>query len=121
MKSVIDYAAVKAFTATISIDDIGNTCVRCEDENNAELFMFVKTVAGYTHILQVGPVITGVPIFCKNFKVEVKQFNYSDKRIDKELRLFLNSNKISSAEVISIEEGLECFPNIAEIFRGLGD
>ena len=122
MRASVDYAAVKEFTASLAVEDIGNTCIRGKSLDLGESYLFIRTVAGQTTTLAVGPFLPGIPVFCKDFSVTTQCFKYNENRIIKAIKIFLNSfGKIEFAEEISTEEGIENFPDIVAMFEALKD
>jgi len=123
MSLTVDYAVERTFTQTLEIDDQGNTCIKATGLVNglgeADFYMFIRTIAGAVTTLTVGPITPDFAILVNGFKVEAKQFKYNEKRIKKEINTFLNGNNIENAYEISVNEGIENFPNIVDMFENL--
>ena len=123
MSLVVDYAVEKTFTQTLEVIDQGNTCIKAtgctKDAGEADFYMFIRTIAGFVTTLTVGPIIPDIPMLTNGFSVEVKQFKYNEKRIKKEINTFLNNNNIDNAYEIPVQDGLDSFPSIVEMFENL--
>ncbi len=123
MSLIVEYAVERTFTQTLEVEDQGNTCIKAtgdvKDIGPADFYMFIRTIAGTTTTLTIGPITPDFALLINGFKVEAKQFKYNEKRIKKEINIFLNGNGVEEAYEIATEEGLDNFPDIITMFENL--
>ena len=123
MSLIVEYAVERTFTQTLEVEDQGNTCIKAtgdvKDVGPANFYMFIRTIAGTTTTLTIGPITPDFALLINGFKVEAKQFKYNEKRIKKEINNFLNGNCVGEACEIATEEGLADFPDIITMFENL--
>ena len=91
-------------------DDISNICIRCNDDLDNEFYLKIATILGETHVIKFGPIIDDV--IADEFKLEVLDFPYNEKRIIKLVDNILNNPKFDITQVEEIddeafEEGLD--------------
>ena len=118
---IIDYSVQKTFEQSLIIDDIGHFYIRCYGSSiidgapcECEYYMAANTVMGKVSILKYGPIIPDLGIMLNGFNVSYKELKFNEKKIEKEVSLFLNDNPkgIYNVEEISEDEFLEQIPAI---------
>ena len=120
---VVDYDKESVFTKQLDIVDPGNCAIRCIVEEITEYYLLIKTVYGRTYVLKFGPIMVDLDSIEDFFTVSYTIFDYKEGRIQKEITKLLQDDKkpASEAEVITVEEALEAFPNIRELYLQIGE
>lgn len=120
---IIDYSVTKSFDQSIDIVDAGNTCLKCTNSEFCEYYYMTKSIAGRVYILKFGPVLPDLGELCGGFAVDYYYMNYNDKKLAKDISLFINDSKkgITEVEAIEPEEGLAVLPNIGEGYTAAGN
>lgn len=116
---IFDYSVQRTFSESIDIVDIGNTALRCTEDDGMEYYVITRTIMGKFHIIKFGPVLPDIPVLIPDFTVSYKKFDYKEAPIFKEVDKFINDGrkKIKSVEEITEYEAWQIFPAIQEFFE----
>jgi len=115
---IFDFDLREQYAQSLTIADFGNTCIQGIDGEGNEHYLILKTVMGKTHILEFGPICPDIEMLVPTFKIYYSKMTYSEKKLFKEIDLFLNDKKkgLTEAKEIDIEEGLSYIPAISMAF-----
>lgn len=118
---VFEFSAQRTFLESIDIIDIGNTALRCSDQNMNEFYLITKTVFGKTAILKFGGVCPDIDALLDDFTVSYKKIDYRENKISSEISKFINDPKrsITSVEEITEYELWHAFPQIQQLYNNL--
>lgn len=120
MGNIFKFDLQSNFMQEIELSDPGNVCLRSETEN-ADVYLIVKTIMGRTTVIRFGPVVEGWNIMPNCFNLYVKQFNYKDTKVDKEINSFLNDSYLKARAVaeITLEDAIKAMPSLEETISQL--
>lgn len=120
MSTIFKFDLQKNFMQEIELSDPGNVCLRSETESN-DVYLIVKTIMGRTTVIRFGPVIDDWNIMPNCFNLYVKQFNYNDIKINKEINNFLNDSYLKALAVteVTLEEAIKAMPSLEETIKQL--
>lgn len=98
---------------SIDINDIGQCCLECVNEEGMFYYLIIKTTMGITTIATCGPVVPDVNRLPSGFTTTLKRIDYKEDKIAKELKYFLNDKKnIIEANVLSFDEAISNFRDV---------
>jgi hypothetical protein len=118
---IFEYSVQKTFNDSIDVVDIGNTALRCTNNNFDNYYIILKTVMGKTSILKFGPVCPDIEILQDDFSVNYKKINYKENVICREIDKFINDFKkeINNIEEVTEYEAWQDFPAIQTCFENV--
>ena len=120
MNGRIPYFGMMEYQDELFVEDIGNCCLRCGDDNGNVFYLIISTnEVGQTRVLSFGPTVEN-----QEFKdydgcsCYFSRFMFSVPSIRKTIKGFINrkGTHITYAEQVSIDEIKDKFFNIAEEF-----
>lgn len=120
MGTVFKFDSQQNFMQEIELSDPGNVCLHSETEGD-DAYLIVKTIMGRTTIIRFGPVIAGWDVMPNCFNLYVKQFNYKDTKVNKEIDSFLNDSYLKAVAVteVTLEEAIKAMPSLEETIKQL--
>jgi hypothetical protein len=118
---IFEFSVQKTFNQSIDIVDMGNTALRCRNNQMDNYYLIIKTVFGKTSILKFGPVCPELDILANDFSVEYKKIDYKENILAKEINKFINDYKkgIEEIEEITEYEAWQDFPQIQQYFENV--
>lgn len=121
MGITFEYNPQMVFMNQIEVEDLGNFCIRCTNDFGIEYYFLVRTSLGKSYFLKFGGAYPDLDLVTDTFTVEYKKVDYKESTIVKEADRFINDGKklITNIEVITLEEAINCFPNITKIYNDL--
>ena len=110
-----DYFKVETAMDSVDIEDIGNVCLRCSNDDALEWYLKIKTELGWCYVTHYGPLRIDSNHLDTAFYFSFQPFEYSEKKLYKIINDFLNNPKrtITVVEIIDVEifidrlEGIE--------------
>lgn len=124
MKSQFEYNYQLQSQNSIDVPDIGNCAL--EGKNTLyeyTYYLIIFTKVGKTHLIECGPILDDGKYIPNDFQISYNVFDYSEKKIEKEINNFLNNNKkkISQVSFLEIEEAIEHITDFRKYVRDLYD
>ena len=100
-----EYFTVKTAMDSIDIEDIGNVCLTCSNDDGLEWYLNIETTLGWCYIRQYGPLKIDDTKAVNSFTFSYFEFEFAEKRLYKMIYDFLNNPKrnITIAEIISTD------------------
>lgn len=104
-----EYFATRVINASLDIEDIGNCAIKACNDRGEEYYMLIETRLGQTRKFIYGPAMPDFDLLPASVNVSFNRFEFTEKRISKDIRSFLNNPfyQITQAFEISKEELLE--------------
>lgn len=101
-----DYFKVVSSYDSIDIEDTGNVCLECSNDEQLEWFLKTRTDLGWCEVEQFGPLKIDSDSLDMSFTLSYQPFEYSEYKLIKTIKDFLNNDKreITSAKIITEEE-----------------
>ena len=90
---IFEFSVQKTFNESIDVVDIGNTALRCMNNNQDVYYLITKTVLGKTSIIKIGPICPEIEVLLDDFSVVYKKIDYKENLICKEIDKFINDLK----------------------------
>lgn len=118
---IFEFSVQKTFTQSIDVVDMGNTALRCTNQQMDNYYIITKTVFGKTSIVKFGPVCPDIDALINDFAVTYKKLDYKETAIFNEINKFINDYKkeISEVEEITEYEAWQDFPPIQQYFENV--
>ena len=118
---VFEFSVQRTFNESIDIVDIGNTALRCTNQDMDTWYLIIKTIFGKTSIIKFGPICPDIDVLLNDFSVNYKKFDYKESVIHKEIDKFINDFKkeIDEIEEIPEYEAWQGFPVIQQQFENV--
>lgn len=105
----------------IDINDIGQCCLECSNEEGMFFYIIIKTSLGKTTIATCGPVIPDVNQLPSGFSTTLKRMDYKEDKIAKEIMFFLNDKKkITEAKEITFDVAISNFKELSNYLKNGG-
>lgn len=116
---VIDFEINRTFNQQLDLVDPGNCCIKCEDEDWLIYYLIIKTIRGRAFCLEYGPIAPDSADLINNFYTKFSVTKFDEKKLFNKISGFLNDpkKKISSAKDDCLENALDDFPEIVELFQ----
>ena len=101
-----DYACTIMVNGQIDIDNIGDCVLVARNAQSEEWYLLVKTVLGWTSVVEFGPVVPDIDMLTKSTTCKYSRFEFSEGRLIKIIDKFLNdgSRMITQVSISDIEE-----------------
>lgn len=117
-----DFDKESIFTQQLEILDPGNCAIRCIS-GMYEYYLIIRTIFGRTYSFKYGPIIVDIGSVDGGFAFAYSVFDYKESKIQKEITKLLQDDKknITEAEVITVEEALNSFPDIKKLILTIGE
>lgn len=118
---IFEFSVQKTFSQSIDVVDMGNTVLRCTNNQLLDFYIMTRTVMGKTHILKFGPICPDLELLVNDFSVSYKKIDYKENQVFKEIDKFINDFKkeVSSIEEITEYEAWQQFPQIQQWFENI--
>ena len=118
-----DYFVERTYVAQLEIEDVGNVALVANNDEQMYFYLIIRTTMGSSQIFECGPIVPDVELLPDYTKTEFTRIDFDVKKIDKYIRNFLNNpkNKITNAEIISVEEALNECRDIVDYMKNFGD
>ena len=120
MQGVFDYFYVTTAEDQLTINNIGDCALEAFNDDGSCMYLIIKTNdLGITRVFEYGPIKPGSDILCKNTICNFKRLEYSDSKIDKIIKNFLNQphRNITQAREISVEDVFKNCINIVDYMK----
>lgn len=117
-----EYRPVKAFDATIDIEDIGQCCLELMDTLGQSYYLIVRTLMGISTVFEYGPILVGETVLPKFVVCKISKVEFSIPKIKKIISLFILDNekgqkKTEFVRELSIDEALSNCIDIIDYMR----
>jgi len=118
---IFEFSVQRTFNESIDVVDIGNTALRCTNNQLDNYYIIIKTVLGKTSILKFGPICPDLETLLNDFSVSYKKIDYKEPVICREIDKFINDFKkdIKTVEEITDYEAWKDFPPIQQWFENV--
>ena len=103
----IKYSPVSVMSAEIDIDNIGECCLKAEDELGSLYYLIISTDSGVAKTIKFGPIQGESGYEPNKSKVEYESIVFDAKKLIAKATYFLTGNKIVNAEVIDKSEAVD--------------
>lgn len=103
---IFDYLRTIQAMDTISIDDIGNTCINAINDDALEWFLIIETVEGWTKVTEFGPLHVDSDDLTLSFSYTFYNKEFSDKNIAKTIDKFINNPRYMATQVEEIDKSI---------------
>lgn len=103
-------------TADITLDNPGQTCIRAMNTVGDVFYLQIRTILGWTEVIQYGPFHMLIPAL--KAKITYEKFEYKEGKVFKAIELFLNSGGICDAIEISPFEMFDAIDEFAMFLKG---
>lgn len=92
--------------AELTIDNIGDCVVVCNNDLGEEFYLIIKTELGWTEVLEYGPYAPDFEQLPVNYSVKYSRFEFSQFKLERLIDKFLNDGKraITQARVTELAE-----------------
>lgn len=105
----------------IDIEDIGQCCLECSNEEGYYYYIIIRTSMGITSIATCGPVVPDLEQLPNGYSTYLKKIEYREDKIAKEIKYFLNDKKkINQATEISFEDAIANFRDLGAYLKSGG-
>lgn len=113
---IFDYLRTTQALDSISIEDIGNTCINAVNDEALEWFLIIETNAGWTKITEFGPLKVDSDKLSTSFSYTFYEKDFSERSINKTIDNFLNNPRRMITQVFEIDKNIatERFSHIKE-------
>ncbi len=113
---IFDYLRTVQAMDTISIEDIGNTCINAFNDDGLEWFLVLETNNGWTKTTIFGPLKVDSNKLTTSFSYSFYEKDFSEKTINKTIDNFINNPKYMITQVEEIDKNFakERFNKIKE-------
>lgn len=101
---VFDYFRTITALDSITIDDIGNTCINAINDNAEEWFLVVHTYEGWTEIKEFGPLIVDTNDLPTYFEYRKYAYEFNEKKLGTTIDKFINNPKRMITQVSEVEK-----------------
>lgn len=90
----------------LEVDNIGDCVISAVDVLTYSYYLIIKTVLGFTEIIEYGPILEGIEQLPSSYSVRYDRIEYNQGKIERVIDRFLNNPKrgIVQAQVITLEE-----------------
>jgi hypothetical protein len=99
-----EYLKVEQHLDCIDIEDLGNFCLNVLNDSGEEWYMRAKCDLGWVTIDQYGPLLADIDNLQYYFTYSYMKFEYSEKKLYKIVKDFLNNDKRNITQAFLIEE-----------------
>lgn len=100
-----EFLKVSTALDSIEIEDVGNVCLECADDDGLKWYLKIKTELGWCFIEQFGPLKYGESDVRQSFSFFYREFEFSEKTLFKTIDRFLNEKKeVTSVLIIEPDE-----------------
>ena len=101
---IFDYLRTVQSLDTITIEDIGNTCINTINDDAEEWYLIITTKQGWTEIKEFGPLVVDSDKLKQYFMYNKFSFEYNEKRLRKIIDNFINNTRHNITQVFEIEK-----------------
>ena len=98
-----DYMKRVVVDSSIDIETIGNCALTAFNDNGEEFVLIIRTVVGITEIIEYGPIVPDMSELPKSVSYIYSREAYSEFKIAKTIRSFLNNPKYGITQVLLVE------------------
>lgn len=122
-----DYLQRIIVDGQLEVDNIGDCNIQANNDFGEEYYLMIKTVLGWTEVLEYGPCVPDFPELQYNYSIKYNKFEYNQSKIERVIDKFLNDGKrgITQAKLVDITEIREFLVNpvdkVFPIDRGILD
>ena len=98
-----EYFKVTTSMDSINVEDIGNVCIQCNNDDCEEWFLSIETKLGWTEIKEFGPLKKDKNVVDFFFNLYYNKFEFNERKLIKIIDNFINSSKrnITCVDIIS--------------------
>lgn len=113
--------------AELEVDNLGDCCIQAFNDIGEAYYLVIKTVLGYTEVLEYGPCLVDLDMLQNNYQIKYNKFEYNQGKLERIIDKFLNDGKraISQAMICDLNDIVDKLINpIDKVFpdaRGLFD
>lgn len=96
------YNKVSVATDSVTVEDIGNTCIRVITEEEECYYLLIKTKNGKSTLITYGPKELGEDSLLNKVNYSYEKIDYSSKKLSIIINTFINSPK-NKQKVINVQ------------------
>lgn len=96
------YNKVSVATDSVTVEDIGNTCIRVITEEEECYYLLIKTKNGKSTLIIYGPKELGEDSLLNKVNYSYEKIDYSSKKLSIIINTFINSPK-NKHKVINVQ------------------
>ena len=114
MEKTFEYFKELRANDSLTIDNVGDCCIKCFNDDGVVYYLMTKTEAGFTKVYQYGPLYASDFTIGKFYNSSVQTIEYAEKTVSKLIDNFLNDKykKITQAFECDEEEFIQNCKNI---------
>ncbi len=101
---IFDYLRTVQAMDSISIEDIGNTCINALNDDGLEWYLLIETNNGWTKTTLFGPLKVDSDSLSTSFSYNYYEKDFSDKHISKTIETFINNPKYMITQVCEVDK-----------------
>ena len=103
---IFDYARAVEALGTISVEDIGNTCLNALNDEALEWYLIIDTHNGWTKVTEFGPIRVDSNSLVSNFHYEFSEREFSENYLSKTIDKFINNPRFRITQVFELSKDL---------------
>lgn len=107
MKKHFEYLMKLKPEADITIEDIGNCCLRAYNDLGFGYLLIIKTDSGNTQIIEYGPFVEDIDYLLTNVSYLYDRIQFSESKICNRINSFLLRNNISQVDDVELDEVID--------------
>lgn len=119
-----DYLQRVIVDGQLDVENIGDCIIQANNDFGEEFYLIIKTVLGWTEILEYGPCVPDLPELQYTYNIKYNKFEYNQSKIERTIDKFLNDAKrtITQAKLVELDEIRDYLINpIDKVFPLNGD
>lgn len=101
---IFDYLRTTQSLDSISIADIGNTCLNAINDDAWEWYLIIETTNGWTKTTTFGPLKVDSDSLLSNFSYNFYEREFSEKNISSTISNFINNPKHMITQVVELDK-----------------
>lgn len=99
-----EYLRVTQSMDVLQIEDIGNCAIKAFNDMGEEYILVISTQLGTTRIFNYGPINPDLDLLPKNVNCSFKRIQFSEFKIQKTIRDFLNNPYANITQAQCVDE-----------------
>lgn len=107
----------------IDVDNIGDFALEGINDEGMFFYLICKTSLGVTTVVDCGPIIPDVSLIPSGYHISLIRMQYKEEKLSKTISMWLNdrSKKLTSANLVDIEDALDGFRDLREYMRNYSE
>lgn len=114
-----DYFYTRTAMDTLNVENVGNCCIECANDDGLFYYLIINTSLGLTDIFTYGPIIPDINELPKNVSCTYKSIEYNEKKLEAIISDFINDGykKVTQAREIQIVDALNSCQDIVSYLK----